>query len=133
MQKEKDFPHHCKQFLHTLDFLRLLSKTVYDASVFEFSVNNLCLYIVNANANKFFIVSLFISLNTKRFCLVTFDLFVCIMQIHVFTINCQINSSIISDFFKFNIIYTFLFKLMKTFLLTICKTIIYYRIYVSIE
>ena len=49
MQHEKDFPYHCKNFVHNHDFVILLEKIVYDTSVFETLDNNLCLCIVNVN------------------------------------------------------------------------------------
>ena len=48
MLYEKDFPYHCKKFLHTVDFVRLLQKTVNDTSALEVSDNNLCFCILNA-------------------------------------------------------------------------------------
>ena len=47
MQNEKDFPNHCKNFLHNQDFKKLFKKIDDDTSVFEISDSNLCLYIVD--------------------------------------------------------------------------------------
>ena len=49
MQNEKDYLFQCKDFLQTLDFVRILQKTVYVTSVLEILGNNLCFNIVNAN------------------------------------------------------------------------------------
>ena len=58
MQNGKEFPYHCKIFLHVFEFVSLLQKTVYDTSVFEFLDNNLCLSIVYVN-NFLLLVHLF--------------------------------------------------------------------------
>ena len=49
MQNEKDFPHHCKNYLYILDFEKFFRKIAYVTSVFENSDNKLRLYIINAN------------------------------------------------------------------------------------
>ena len=112
MQNKKDSSDHFKNFLHFLDFVRLLWKTVYDTSVFEILANTLYLYIVYVSN---FFISLFIWLNTNPFCLATVNFFIYIIWMHVVTTDCQIEYFIISDFCTFNIVYTFIFKFLKKF------------------